>query len=85
MFYLSRPSSFIFSLSLTLRPYSSFALPQQLTTMSRVHVSDHPLVATKLTQLRLHDLSAKDFREGVKALRYVEASVLTYTQLDARL
>ena len=35
---------------------------------SRVHISSHPLVTSKLTQLRLHDLGAKDFREGVKAI-----------------
>jgi len=35
---------------------------------ANVHVSTHPIVATKLTQLRLHDLSGKDFRDGVSAL-----------------
>lgn len=34
----------------------------------QVHISDHPLVLSKLTQLRLHDLPAKDFREGVKSI-----------------
>jgi uracil phosphoribosyltransferase len=34
----------------------------------RVHISTHPLLLSKLTQLRLHDLPAKDFREGVKAI-----------------
>ncbi|KAK1923743.1 uracil phosphoribosyltransferase-domain-containing protein [Papiliotrema laurentii] len=33
-----------------------------------VHISNHPLVLSKLTQLRLHDLPAKDFREGIKFL-----------------
>jgi uracil phosphoribosyltransferase len=33
-----------------------------------VHVSTHPLVATKITQLRLHDLAAKDFRDGIHSL-----------------
>ena len=33
-----------------------------------IHLVAHPLVASKLTQLRLHDLPAKDFREGVKAI-----------------
>ncbi|ORX37878.1 uracil phosphoribosyltransferase-domain-containing protein [Kockovaella imperatae] len=39
-----------------------------------VHVCTHPLVLCKLTQLRLHDLPAKDFREGVKAI----GSMLVY-------
>ncbi|KAK4685992.1 uracil phosphoribosyltransferase, partial [Tremellales sp. Uapishka_1] len=43
-------------------------------TSARLHVSSHPLILSKLTQLRLHDLPAKDFREGVKAV----ASLLTY-------
>jgi uracil phosphoribosyltransferase len=34
----------------------------------RLHVSSHPLVRSKITQLRLHDLPAKDFRELVKAV-----------------
>jgi len=34
----------------------------------QVHISSHPLVASKLTQLRLHDLGAKDFREGIKSI-----------------
>lgn len=33
-----------------------------------VHVSKHPIVAVKLTQLRLHDLSPKDFRSEVSSL-----------------
>ena len=37
-------------------------------TSPRVHISAHPLVASKLTQLRLHDLGAKDFREGIKSI-----------------
>ena len=36
-----------------------------------IHVSQHPLVLSKLTQLRLHDLPAKDFREGIKAIGWV--------------
>ncbi|WWD04263.1 uracil phosphoribosyltransferase [Kwoniella europaea PYCC6329] len=34
----------------------------------KVQISSHPLVLSKLTQLRLHDLPAKDFREGVRAI-----------------
>ncbi|WVQ96120.1 uracil phosphoribosyltransferase [Kwoniella sp. CBS 9459] len=40
----------------------------------KVQVSSHPLVLSKLTQLRLHDLPAKDFREGVRAI----GSMLVY-------
>ncbi|TYJ57856.1 uracil phosphoribosyltransferase [Cryptococcus floricola] len=42
--------------------------------MSRVHISNHPLILSKLTQLRLHDLSSKDFREGIRAI----GSMLVY-------
>lgn len=35
---------------------------------ANVHVASHPLVASKLTELRAHDLTARDFREGVKAI-----------------
>nr|ODN91121.1 uracil phosphoribosyltransferase [Cryptococcus depauperatus CBS 7841]ODN95573.1 uracil phosphoribosyltransferase [Cryptococcus depauperatus CBS 7855] len=42
--------------------------------MSRVHTSNHPLILSKLTQLRLHDLPPKDFREGIKAI----SSMLIY-------
>lgn len=41
-----------------------------------IHVSQHPLVLSKLTQLRLHDLPAKDFREGIKAIGWVVQRVL---------
>ncbi|OCF37146.1 uracil phosphoribosyltransferase [Kwoniella heveanensis CBS 569] len=40
----------------------------------KVQISSHPLVLSKLTQLRLHDLPAKDFREGVRAI----GSMLVY-------
>lgn len=39
-----------------------------------LHTSTHPLVATRLTELRLHDLSPKDFRQGIHALGYVLCS-----------
>ncbi|WVQ79386.1 uracil phosphoribosyltransferase [Cryptococcus sp. DSM 104549] len=42
--------------------------------MSKLQVSSHPLVLSKLTQLRLHDLPAKDFREGISAI----GSMLVY-------
>jgi uracil phosphoribosyltransferase len=32
-------------------------------TANNVHVLQHPLVRSKLTTLRLHDLPPKDFRE----------------------
>ncbi|WWD20200.1 uracil phosphoribosyltransferase [Kwoniella shandongensis] len=35
---------------------------------SKIITSSHPLVLSKLTQLRLHDLPAKDFREGIRAI-----------------
>jgi uracil phosphoribosyltransferase len=35
---------------------------------AKVHVSDHPLIATQLTRLRLHDLPPAEFRHGVKAI-----------------
>lgn len=38
------------------------------SSSDRLHVSSHPLVRSKITQLRLHDLPAKDFRELVKAV-----------------
>lgn len=38
------------------------------TPAAKIHVSSHPLVLSKLTQLRLHDLPPKDFREGVKSI-----------------
>ncbi|TXT09143.1 hypothetical protein VHUM_02617 [Vanrija humicola] len=41
---------------------------------STVHISTHPLVQIQLTQLRLHDLTPKDFREGVRAI----SSMLMY-------
>ncbi|WWC73568.1 uracil phosphoribosyltransferase [Kwoniella pini CBS 10737] len=34
----------------------------------KINVSSHPLILSKLTQLRLHDLPAKDFREGIRAI-----------------
>ena len=39
-----------------------------LATQPRVFANTHPLIMSKMTQLRLHDLPAKDFREGVKAI-----------------
>ncbi|KAL7424952.1 hypothetical protein Q5752_000639 [Cryptotrichosporon argae] len=42
--------------------------------MVKVNVAAHPLVAAKLTQLRLHDLPPKDFREGVRSV----ASMMIY-------
>ncbi|EIW71665.1 uracil phosphoribosyltransferase [Tremella mesenterica] len=41
---------------------------------AQVHISRHPLILSKLTQLRLHDLPAKDFREGIKVI----GSMLVY-------
>ena len=38
---------------------------------SKLVISTHPLVLSKLTQLRLHDLPSKDFREGIKAIAWV--------------
>ena len=38
------------------------------SSTAQIHVSSHPLVLSKLTQLRLHDLPPKDFREGVKSI-----------------
>lgn len=35
---------------------------------NHLHISTHPLVAAKLTQLRLHDLPPKDFRDGIRAI-----------------
>jgi uracil phosphoribosyltransferase len=40
-------------------------------TSPKVHISTHPLVLSKLTQLRLHDLPNKEFREGIKAIGWV--------------
>ncbi|KGB77968.3 hypothetical protein CNBG_4055 [Cryptococcus deuterogattii R265] len=36
--------------------------------MSKINISNHPLILSKLTQLRLHDLPSKDFREGMRAI-----------------
>ncbi|ORY34889.1 uracil phosphoribosyltransferase-domain-containing protein [Naematelia encephala] len=41
---------------------------------SNLHVISHPLVTSKLTELRAHDLPAKDFRDGVKSI----ASMLVF-------
>ncbi|BEI92853.1 uncharacterized protein CcaverHIS019_0504810 [Cutaneotrichosporon cavernicola] len=41
---------------------------------TQVHVSDHPLIATQLTRLRLHDLPPAEFRHCVKAI----SSMLMY-------
>ncbi|CAK9781272.1 PRTase-like protein [Cutaneotrichosporon oleaginosum] len=41
---------------------------------AKVHVSDHPLIATQLTRLRLHDLPPAEFRHGIKAV----SSMLMY-------
>jgi len=37
-------------------------------TAANVHVLHHPLVRSKLTTLRLHDLAPKDFREGIRSI-----------------
>ncbi|KAJ9092445.1 hypothetical protein QFC21_006827 [Naganishia friedmannii] len=49
---------------------------QQLSTMStsNIHVVSHPLVQSKLTTLRVHDLPGKDFRDGIKFI----SSMLVY-------
>lgn len=39
--------------------------------MSKINISNHPLILSKLTQLRLHDLPPKDFREGIRIIGYV--------------
>lgn len=39
--------------------------------MSKINISNHPLILSKLTQLRLHDLPSKDFREGMRTIGYV--------------
>lgn len=36
--------------------------------MSKINISNHPLILSKLTQLRLHDLPPKDFREGIRII-----------------
>ncbi|KAK8849575.1 uracil phosphoribosyltransferase [Kwoniella newhampshirensis] len=41
---------------------------------AKIQTSSHPLILSKLTQLRLHDLPAKDFREGIRAI----GSMLVY-------
>lgn len=38
--------------------------------MSKINISNHPLILSKLTQLRLHDLPPKDFREGIRTIGY---------------
>lgn len=63
------------AIALPIQPFhpSSTSLHHTMTdsTMPNVHTSSHPLILSKLTQLRLHDLPAKDFREGVKAIGWV--------------
>jgi len=34
----------------------------------KIQISSHPLIVSKVTQLRLHDLPPKDFREGIRAI-----------------
>ncbi|CAD6589937.1 MAG: hypothetical protein TREMPRED_005578 [Tremellales sp. Tagirdzhanova-0007] len=49
---------------------SSTSMP----TAPNIHISNHPLLLSKLTQLRLHDLPSKDFREAIQAI----GSMLVY-------
>ncbi len=53
---------------------SSTSLP----TGPKLNISTHPLLLSKLTQLRLHDLPTKDFREGINGIGWVSPQLVDF-------